>query len=417
MKSILSSRVTTAPSTSVVNYIQLTGNRTGSATESAIQEVISSAGVITNFLVKLDSAPGAAKQYVFTLRVNGVDSALTCTISGAASTTGTDTSHSVNVSAGDLVSISCTPSGTPTSSLLSLSLQFTGNTANESLFLGSSSTLSTSATEYQAPQGRLSGNSTTIETHLTAVSGNIKNLYVKLTVAPGGATSRTFTLYVNGVSTSLTCTVTGAATTANDTTHSVAVTAGDTITLVSTLSGSPAAAILMHGMTLVATTDGQFNIATYYSSSSSSAVNYGAFYNGGISGVNATESAVQETSQSITLQALYTKVTTSPGVGKSWTLMLRVNSANTTLTCAISDTNTTANDTSHSVTTSDFDLLDWAITPAGTPSANNGIRISMRAIVPSNTSAIKTFLGLAYASTKTVDDLALASVKTWEGLA
>lgn len=39
------------------------------------------------------------------------------------------------------------------------------------------------------------------------------------------------------------------------------------------------------------------------------------------------------------------------------------------------------------------------------------------AFIPGPTTSIKTFLGNPYASTKTVDNLALASVKTWEGLA
>lgn len=45
------------------------------------------------------------------------------------------------------------------------------------------------------------------------------------------------------------------------------------------------------------------------------------------------------------------------------------------------------------------------------------VRGTVLCVLPAPTSDIKTFLGNTYANTKTVDNLALASVKTWEGLA
>jgi hypothetical protein len=56
----------------------------------------------------------------------------------------------------------------------------------------------------------------------------VRNWHVKLTVAPGGAVSRTFTLYKNGAPTALTLSITGAATSGSDTTHEVTFAAGDT---------------------------------------------------------------------------------------------------------------------------------------------------------------------------------------------
>lgn len=64
-----------------------------------------------------------------------------------------------------------------------------------------------------------------------------------------------------------------------------------------------------------------------------------------------------------------------------------------------------------------------AITPAGSASlqaTGTSSDISMQIIVaisPTPPTSIKTFNGLAYASTKTVDGVAIASVKTWGGLA
>jgi hypothetical protein len=56
----------------------------------------------------------------------------------------------------------------------------------------------------------------------------VRNWHVKLTTAPGGAVSRTFTLYKNGGATALTLSITGAATSGSDTTHEVSFAAGDT---------------------------------------------------------------------------------------------------------------------------------------------------------------------------------------------
>lgn len=62
-------------------------------------------------------------------------------------------------------------------------------------------------------------------------AGNISTLYVGLTTAPGGVTSRVISVYKNGVITTLSTTITGAATTGNNTGTAVAVAAGDTVSV------------------------------------------------------------------------------------------------------------------------------------------------------------------------------------------
>lgn len=78
---------------------------------------------------------------------------------------------------------------------------------------------------------------------LSSRSATLRNLRVFLTAAPGGATSRTFTVRVNGAGTTLLATVAGAATTATDLVNTVAVVAGDRISLLHTVVGAPAAAV------------------------------------------------------------------------------------------------------------------------------------------------------------------------------
>ena len=66
------------------------------------------------------------------------------------------------------------------------------------------------------------------------------------------------------------------------------------------------------------------------------------------------------------VNALLVRVSTAPGAGKSWTITVRKNEANTALTCSISDANLTCSDAAHPVLFSSGDLLSILIHP-GTP--------------------------------------------------
>ncbi|MGD9613853.1 MAG: hypothetical protein AB7H90_01500 [Alphaproteobacteria bacterium] len=95
-------------STTLTFYYPLSGGTAaGSATEADEQSIAENM-VITTMSVKLDTAPGTGASRTFTLRKNGVDTGLTCTISGtdtAATVTG-----SVTVADDDLLSTSAVPS-------------------------------------------------------------------------------------------------------------------------------------------------------------------------------------------------------------------------------------------------------------------------------------------------------------------
>ena len=72
-------------------------------------------------------------------------------------------------------------------------------------------------------------------------ASTISNLTVRLNNAPGGATTRTFTLRLNGANTALTVTITGAATTGTDAVNTVSVVQFDRIALLHTRTGAPVA--------------------------------------------------------------------------------------------------------------------------------------------------------------------------------
>src|SRR5689334_12075093 len=101
-----------APSTSVANYnrINATYPASWTGTEGFRATPIGGALTLSNFYMLLDVAPGAGTSYTFTVMKNGSATALTVTISDAA-TTATDSTHSVSFAAGDTVSIQSQPTG------------------------------------------------------------------------------------------------------------------------------------------------------------------------------------------------------------------------------------------------------------------------------------------------------------------
>jgi len=67
--------------------------------------LITRAGTIKNLIVFTGVAPGAGESYVYTVRQNQADSAITCTISGATDKTASDLVNTLTVAVGDIISI------------------------------------------------------------------------------------------------------------------------------------------------------------------------------------------------------------------------------------------------------------------------------------------------------------------------
>lgn len=361
-------------------YYGIAGNCVANTTEGSSEQVCAATGTVSSLYVSLGTAPGAGKTRTFTLRKNGVDTALTCSISET-STTGNDTSNSVSVTAGDILTIGVTSTAASTNAgTASFSLKFTGNTSNESLIPGNfdgSNTLSASSTEYGNLMGGNAGVDTTETTftQLVPTGGSISSLYVKLGTAPGAGKSRAFTLMVNGSPSTLTCTVSDANTTANDTTHSVTVAAGDRVTIKSVPTGTPAVTTFVYGTKFTADTDGESISMSWLRSPSTSATNYGNPCGGNIFG--ATEASVLQLAQACTIKKFYYSLGTAPGVGTSRTFDIRLNStspgSNPSIT--ISDANTTGNDTTNTLTVANGDAVDIRSVPTSSPaaSANSGL--------------------------------------------
>ena len=86
-------------------------NSSASGTESAVDQLLPIDGTFSQFYIRLDGSPGSGNSYALTLRKNGVDTALTCTVSGTATEcSDTNAADSVSFLAGDIISIKAVPS-------------------------------------------------------------------------------------------------------------------------------------------------------------------------------------------------------------------------------------------------------------------------------------------------------------------
>ena len=77
-----------------------------------METVFPTGGTLKNLYVDLPAAPGAGASRTFTVRKNGVPTALTCTIADPA-TSCSDTVNTVSFAAGDTAVLQQTPSGGP----------------------------------------------------------------------------------------------------------------------------------------------------------------------------------------------------------------------------------------------------------------------------------------------------------------
>ena len=350
------------------------------ATIFLAEVIVSTGGKIKNLRVKLDDSPGADTHYDFTLMVNGAPSALTLEIADAA-TSGADTTHEVDVVAGDTICLRCEPTDTPTARKAFWTSMFEGATAKESLILGSSCIVVTSKTDiiYGGVNGGAIG-AGTLENDARQVcptSGKIKNLYVELELDPGTSPDRyRFTLRKNGADTDLEVLITANATTGHDTVDEIAVVAGDVLTLKIAPENTPEVSTHFHiGMTFVADIDGESIIPA---GSTRDLHNTDTKYNNIVTVWGdswfATESVRYMLGQSCILKKLYVLLSAAPGDGKSYTFTLRKpgnGQADGNVTVQIADTDTTGNSGALEDAIADDDYVDLECTPAGTPTVRD----------------------------------------------
>lgn len=383
-------------STTSTRYNALSvGNSSWQSSESAYQNVVPTDGVIKKLSVRLSADAGTSPSaYRFTLRLNGVSTALTCTIT-ADDITGFDLSNEVSVSAGDLVNIMCEPINSPSVAVkVAWSVIFTPTAANESVVMGICAAYSGS-TVYMQPILCANNVSTATEANaqlLMPTSGTFKKLYVAfLNGDPGTPPSAyTVTLRVNSASSTLACTIVADNTTGNDTGHSVHVDENDLISIRTTRVSSPSNTLTMaYSMVFSPDTDGESLLASYGGSLSNSAVTYGGVVS------YANQNSFLTTSlwgmkgiNTCSVGKFHVKMNSEPYVDSDsdkFTYLIRKNGVGTALTGEVAGHSTTFTDNTTTVDFSAGDGIDVIATPNSLPLVSSVFISAIAFITPTST--------------------------------
>lgn len=374
--------------TGVVEYNSIVAayNSTYKTTENQAVIPLSEDITITQWDLQLPAAPGAGKSWTFTIRANGADTAATITISGT-NTTGSWTG-TLNLSAGDLICYSAVSAGTPASIVEGTGWQIYYTTSgNYYLMMGNNMTQENNAvTAYHNPIGgrNIIGTTTSGQFDIVCPTGvTFTKIAVSTDAAPGTGKSWAVSIEVNG-SSDLTATISDTNTSATNT-GSLAASAGDNLQMKFVPSGTPAAPRLGWCMTVTPGTSGE--IAWGFGNFAALASDNTVYYEQGIGfGLNTWKSVAPFPifrPPSYDFKKLYVRLATAPGTGRNRTLTMEDNGADTTLAVTISDTNTTGNDTTHTVTMSGGgNTSNLKQQGTNTPAALSGIHIGYVVVVP-----------------------------------
>lgn len=207
--SLLMQGTASALTSNSTQFLPIQGDAGPNATETNRESPIPTNGSFDNMYVDLESAPGGTQIASFTLVLNGLDTSLTCQVSGTGKTCN-DTTHSVNVVVGDTVSYKTFTSATATGSRTRIGVRWNPTTDGESLGFGSSAnTVAQGLTRYNDVTGAAAAYSATEATRQSLMIANtLKKLYANvLNVAAVQTSSQT--VRINAATTGISCTVTG----------------------------------------------------------------------------------------------------------------------------------------------------------------------------------------------------------------
>lgn len=356
------------------------GGAVGTATtQSPNYNVMPVAGTFKNFYINCDAGPGAGITRTFTVYINGADTGITISLTGAGTgagvSTGSDATHTVAFNVGDIVSLHTTATGTTTAAGTVRWTLGAACATGVSMVLASSraNTLNTLATNFVPISGF--GLDTTLATNEQApmpTAGTFRNAYFQTSSSLGVGASMVATLFQNGGATGITMTITGTVqTTQTDNTHTVTVAAGDTFYWSIVPAGGPAAATGILSMEFDPTVNGE-SVHLYASSvvDVATAVRFNAISSPNAVSYQSAESARQMLTQAAVWKKLYVNLLTAPVGTASFQTQLSVNAVAGNPSVTITGVNTTGNDTVNTVTATVGQTVIMKMTPTNTPATS-----------------------------------------------
>lgn len=235
---------------------------------------------------------------------------------------------------------------------------------------GDNATLSNAESRYNMINAAGNGWSTTesLRHTLIAASVSMKNLYVTLSAAPGVTFTRTFTVYKNGSPTALAVTISGTNTAGSNVSDTVSFAANDTISLEASFSPGISSTNKAY-WTLLA--DGAVRTSVIQGGTNENVSGSSARYcviSGGGSSTSLSYGIRKTFPTQGTVSKLYVKHSVNNTVNTTYTLVK--NGVSTSLTATIASGNTSASDTSNSVSISPGDIVYLLATYSGSAASH-----------------------------------------------
>src|SRR3990167_6168183 len=237
------------------------------ATENVRNSVVAAAGQLVSLRVVLSGAPNngvGTQSYAITVRINGADTALGCTISED-ETSCTDNAN-VAVAVSDEMGIEGTPANTPTARDGQWAILFDSTTATQQWYgAGNTGNFDNAAISYGTPHGPFTDSATEADHEMVfPIAGTLDHLYAEIEGAAGTGNSYTFTVRKCDPTCAdelLACSISGAsATTCNNGTD-VSVAAGDRVTIQVTPASTTTARVGYFGIRFIPTVPDTFILA------------------------------------------------------------------------------------------------------------------------------------------------------------
>jgi len=355
-------------------YLGGAGSPFWSATEAERSNVLSEDVIITKLTVWTTNAVGVNGSWVYTIRANAVDTAVTVAITGtgAANQTGS-WSGSVAISASSLVNMVARVVGTPTvPSITYWIIEYT-TVGNFYLMLGGNpGTTSNSAVTYLHPCGAANYTpSTTAGFHEGQAPSpfTVTKIAANVSVAPGVGKSHTFTPLFNRVTdATFSAVISGATTVAVSSPGTLAFTT-EALAIKHSPAGTPAASTVATCLTIVPGVPGELVwFLSFNTALSTTATDYASFGPGGFAG---GENANTGRWPACTMKKLIATIGVAPGVGKSHTFTMRSDFVDTAVVVPLVDTTMRGVDSVHTATHVGGNFLGIKHVPVGTPAANS----------------------------------------------
>lgn len=381
--------ITKHASTTLGNSATSMGFPVSGATQSAelSKTPFAATGTLGKMYVVIDVLPAAGTTKVFTLVVNGSTTACVVTLDDT-HLSGQYTGTPIAVTAGDVLSIQYTITGTPGSSAAcSIAFEFTSTNANQSVHCGGAAPLTSTTPRWLEalnPNDFVNTTALIQSNCIVSAPGTVTAMYFSIAAAAGTTGSYKATIYLNGTAQDGTAgtpdtriTIVNATTrTDSVATFSLAVVAGDLLAIQVDAISAPSSKTGAFGLQFTSTNAGESNLSfalPSYPSSGGGVNSYNTIRAGSLSWstITARNSVVPSKFRLNNMQVYFT---VAPGGVTSRTFIPINSGSNGNQTVTVSGANTTGSDLTNKDTYANagdtFGVFESAV--SGSPAASLG---------------------------------------------